>query len=217
MTRQLTQHLQRIQYVTRHFQELQGLRYVPYALAVLGATVLVGGGLAAAIAGIVILAVGILLAPLVARYYTRVFGRTTRSQADNQRGRVVVIVLIVALVALEITFHQSFPVQYTQLYAAMPELAAALVLLVGFGMGERLRMRPYWAALGAALVVIDLALLLVGLGVLPTPSGVTDIRTFAFTSLLRVYLVPLTVAVAIGGVLDHRLLLRTFASRHADE
>ncbi|HEV2237793.1 MAG TPA: hypothetical protein VGR57_14130 [Ktedonobacterales bacterium] len=207
---QTPQRLRRIQYVTRHFQELQGLRYVPFAIAGTAAALLAGGGIVEAVAGIVLLGASIGLGPLIASYYARTYGRVTPSHGGAARGRAVGIATVVAIGLLFVTLRQLSPNQSGRLYVEILTLAAALVLLVGFGRGERLLLRPYWAVMGAALLLFNLVLLFLAPGSLPAPFGATGLN-----ALTLLYLAPLALALAIGGVLDHLLLLRTFAPREA--
>jgi hypothetical protein len=214
--RQMSLRLRRVQYVTRHYRELQGLRYVPFAIAGMSAALLAGGlpaggGLVEAAAGIVILGASFGLGPLIASYYTRTYGRVTPSHGAA-RGRAAGIATVVAIGLLFVTLRQLSPDQSGRLFVEILTLAFAVVLLVGFGWGERLLLRPYWAVMGAALLLFNLVLLFLAPGSLSAPFGVTGLN-----ALTLLYLAPLALALAIGGVLDHLLLLRTFAPRQEDQ
>ncbi len=217
--RQMSRRLRRIQYVTRHYQELQGLRYVPFAIAgtaaplLLAGGLLAGGGLVEAVVGIVILGASIGLGPLITSYYARTYGRVTPSHGAA-RWLAVGIATAVATGLLFDTLWQLSPDQSGRLFVEILTLVAAVVLLVGFGWGERLLLRPYWAVMGAALLLFNLVLLFLAPGSLPAPFGVTGHNAL---TLLLLYLMPLCLALAIGGVLDHLLLVRTFAPRQEDQ
>jgi hypothetical protein len=218
--RQMSRRLRRVQYVTRHYQELQGLRYVPFTIAgtaaplLLAGGLLAGGGLVEAVAGIVILGASFGLGPLIASYYARTYGRVTPSHGGAALWRAVGTATVVAIVLLQVTLWQLSPDQSGRLFVEILTLAAAVVLLVGFGWGERLLLRPYWAVMGAALLLFNLVPLFLAPGSLPAPFGVTGHNAL---TLLLLYLMPLCLALAIGGVLDHLLLVRTFAPRQEDQ
>lgn len=204
------QDLQRIEYVTRHFAELQGLRILPFALylvagalydatwgyrshATIGMTVL---WLTALAAGVAYLRLG--------DYYRREFGQVQpRVEPGKQRVSMALFVAFLllnfALAAADRATGQSY---HTQIMIAW-WAALALLLLALWGLsGSRLgwpRRFSLWP------IVILLA---TGLWSLPGSPSQQACYPNGFNSCVAIDLLVALLVVA-GGLYNHRLLVQS--------
>jgi hypothetical protein len=196
--------LRQIRYVTANYQQVQGLRNVAYGAA------FVAGGLVYALvpsapwAIAAAMWVGIALNWLIGRYYQRTFGQVDPAGSEwgstPYAARIPIVlggfILIVAAVVAGLALYVLLG-----LFGLAWSIGYALYLHRRGG----LRLRPYWAVACAITAAVSLAILL------PLPALAPLHHTSGMRPLLALYLVPMGLAMIVCGLLDHRLLLRTFA------
>lgn len=201
-------YLERVRYVTAHYEDLQGLVWVPFGvlLAVAGLLIGVGftpeaqtrlaGDLLALGGGAIV--IGLIVSRLlIERHYQRRFGRVM--QIESAFFRRWQTYLLVALPLLAVMFALQFVV------LGEPEFS-----LFGFfsalGAGEAAswwydrRFRGQWLVTGAVLASCGAA------GFAYELARAGPIEPTAYMPLLFALL---SVHLLVGGVLDHRLLTRT--------
>ena len=193
-THQDLERLERIRHVTANYRDYQGLQQLPVALFVLS-LLLVRDGEAGWL--LISLPVLMVLSALVRRYYRRRFGSV---QALSSPGRTAVYMFVlvgfIVCILLAANLSAAFGWSYGPLGAAGLVFAVFFVALAY----THWRMRAHYLVAGA---VIGLAGLL-PLGML-MPSGVHPLSFAATESLLAAFAAVL----CIGGLLDHRTLVRT--------
>ncbi|AEI68637.1 hypothetical protein [Corallococcus macrosporus] len=217
----MDERLQRIQFVTRYYDWLQGLRFLPFGVLLAGFALWLAllppdGGTPAAV-GAIALAVGmvatLVLYPLAGGYYQRRFGEVRPSAVMKQtRLRLTVLFAVVGLalasglVALGFDgAGTGFPVS-----GALAVSAAALL--------------AYWAAIGrfvphyppiAGAMLLVAALHALGLnplcGWLHAGDAASTIRCDLVT-----FHAAWGVALTALAVLDHRLLVQALSPAPAD-
>ena len=184
----MDKNLKRVQLVTRHFGELQGLRLSLFGSVftlVFGAYVLAppaegSGGIWIALAAALLVIVP--CQRVVERYYESTFGRVRRAPSNTSSWKSAALGASLVLIGMALK---------------LPPLAAALPFVVGFSLWIVIRDWPFrayhLAGFGAALSATLL---------LMTPAAVAapDAATAAALLLFGVAYVPV-------GLLDHRLLV----------
>lgn len=197
-----TSDLTRMRYITRNYGAMQGLRLVPWGVAVLVATPLYGGwhftqsGLWLAL-WLLPFAVGLGLYGLVGVYYARTFGRVRPAHrlTIGQRAALWVALVVVAfLLPRGVSPH---------LMLAVFSVAAVVATALQLWRTDGLPSRAHWVVLVALLAAVNLPLLL------PLPLLRPE-RWSAYT-LLALWLASWSLCLIVGGLLDHRLLVRTLA------
>ncbi len=217
----MDERLQRIQFVTRYYDWLQGLRFLPFGVLMVGfalwLAMLPPRGGSPSTAGIIALAAGVtatlVLSPLAGRYYQRRFGEARPSPATKQTR--LQLTLVFSAVGLVLAFGMialglrgptpGFPVS-----GALAVSAAALV--------------AYWATIGRVVPhyppvagAMFLVAVLNGLGLNPLCGW---LHAGDAASAVRCDLVTFNavwgVAIMVLGILDHRLLVHTLSAAPTD-
>ncbi|GAC1399908.1 MAG: hypothetical protein NVSMB65_17850 [Chloroflexota bacterium] len=197
-----TSNLGQIRYVTEHYRQLQGLRLVPFGAALLLAAPLYGGWHATQ-SGVLLalwllpLAVGIGLSTLVSAYYARTFGRVQHVRRRLWTRRQEAALWVVLLGAIVATRPAGSPRLL---------LAAFTVVVIGglfftLRRSGGVRPRRHWAVLAGLLALVNLPLLVL----LPHAPWIDY-------TLLGIWTGSLSVCLIVGGLLDHRLLMRTLTA-----
>lgn len=218
----MNEHLRRIQLVTRYYDWLQGLRFLPLGLLLLGmagwAMAQPGDSARPPRVGLAVLGaamgVGFLLYAVVGAYYRRRFGDVRPSAATKQTRRRMVLTfalaaLVVAQVLVLVRGRGSGPAMGATVGLA---LGAASLWAYWAWMGRFVRHYPPVA--GAMLLAAGLhqlglnplcALLHAGTA---SPDWRCDMATFHLVWGL---------AIVVMSVLDHRLLVRTLRPPRGEE
>lgn len=192
----------RIRYVAGNYRQLQGLRNVA-----LGAACAAGGLTyilvpTAPAAMTVALWVGLGLSWLAGRYYERTFGQVRASDSHWVSGlyaaRIALRAAAVVLVIIAV-------IAGVPLYVILGLLGLAFAVGYPFYLQHQggLALRPYW---GVACVIIAAWSILL---LLPLPALTSLHRAKSSDTLFAVWVLLLGLAATVGGLLDHRLLLRT--------
>jgi hypothetical protein len=207
-----TAQLQQLTRVTANYQGLQGLVYLPVGALLLigGLAAFVGSGEPFVLLGVVpaLIAMG-----LITHYYHRRFGRVRSGEVGYQiaaamAGLAVYLLLIVPINRLiHVPGAPDVPIWLTG-------VQVSLFLATMFLVGPLLRRRPgdlvlarhWWVTIG---VLLCAALLPVGL--LMEGGHPLNTAEFAWPGTAIAIGVPFIV----GGILDHRLLVRTLSSSRA--
>lgn len=186
--------LERVRKVTANYRDYQGLHQLPVALFGLILIFSRGGNLEPLFIGLLVF---FGLNALVRRYYRRRFGHV---QALSSPGRTAAYVLVPG--SLIVLVVAAGALSASMGWGDGPLGSAGLVFTVLFVMlaYPHWRMRAHYLA---AAAVVGLASLL-PLGML-MPSGVHPLSFAATESLL----VTFAAVLCIGGLLDHRTLVRT--------
>ena len=187
----MTTDLQRIRYVTENFAFLQGLRSLPLGLLfLLFAAGMAGWNLfvpaqVGFLEGVIILAC-FGASWWIGTLYKRRFGRVERKRS---RAWDYVIVIAATVIAVEIDLYASLPVDLLSL------------TLSGFfiWMYVDWKERIHYLVIGTVLVGVCLAPLL--------PSAGFDGRLWGEGG--AAFIAAMCLGLIIGGLLDHRLLVRT--------
>ncbi|AKQ64802.1 hypothetical protein A176_001714 [Myxococcus hansupus] len=212
----MDERLQRIQFVTRYYDWLQGLRFLPFGVLMLGfalwLTLLPPSGGTPAAAGAIALVAGmvatLVLYPLAGAYYQRRFGEVRPSPAMKQtRLRLTLgfsavgLVLAFGLIALGLRgATPGFPVG-----GALAVSATALL--------------AYWAAIGrfvphypptAGAMFLVAALHALGFNPLCGWMHAGDAASAVRCDLVT-FNAAWGVAILVLGILDHRLLVRALS------
>ena len=192
--------VERVRYVTRNFEQLQGLRYAPYGLAM----VLFGfmsflwfapsSGffdvrLVDDLVFAGLLVVAMVLHHQVSVYYGRRFGHVRR-RSWGEKTRLTFVFWIVIAAVFVLSFFRDW---FGQIGLSLLAGAAVAAFVLGDLWVERHRLTAYWAFL---------AVLAVGVCFLPV-FGVFEGRAFPLVA------VSLGGILLLGSLLDHLLLVRT--------
>lgn len=207
--------LAQIRYVTANYSQLQGLRLVPLGVALLLATPLYAGwhfaqsGLLLAL-WLLPLAVGLGLHRLVGAYYARTVGRVqpARRPAPGPPARLA---------------HWLGWAVFVAVLVGGPRLGSPRLTLIGFSVlvcatllaslwqAGHLRPRLHWLLLAALLAGVNLLLL--------TPLPLLRPDRWSDDTLFALWVGSVSLGLIVGGLLDHRLLMRAVTpipeERHA--
>lgn len=213
--------MQRIQYVTKHYQTLQGLRFIPIGFAMLICALIwmmSPSLLSLSLFGIEIaFLVGFVLYWRIATYYKRAFGWVQPQPAGpiSRRVRVVFVAILGIFVMLSIVapftplrgllFLLRAPhVTALRLIASIAGGIGGVAMLFTYWIMGDLHYRPYWGVIAIVLIIISFALLL------PIPALAAFYEPNRWWAVLAtVFFLPWSIATIVGGVLDHRLLTRS--------
>ncbi|MFP2958839.1 hypothetical protein ACLEPN_13585 [Myxococcus sp. 1LA] len=217
----MDERLQRIQFVTRYYDWLQGLRFLPFGVLLAGfalwlALLPPNGGTPAAV-GAIALAVGMVATlvsyPLVGGYYQRRFGEVRPSQAMKQTRLKLTLLFAVAGLAL------AFGLMALSMRGAGPGLPVSGALAVSAA-----ALVAYWAAIGrfvphyppiAGAMLLVAILHALGLNPLCGWMHAGDAASNVRCDLVTFH-AAWGVALTVLAILDHRLLVRTLSPAPAD-
>ncbi len=199
--------LERVRFVTKNYEQLQGLKMLPFSPMYLALAVsLWSQSLWVSFLAVLLMLSTLWVQPVISRYYARKFGRVEPRPRMSQRALTIsltaILMVFVVLVALDNTeyvdasgyldaFLQFVFIQ--QLPVNVPLLAGVALYLIVFGLYRReLRFRMHYLVLWV---------LAVGASFLPLLGVLTDpmVLFFGFSGLIM----------TVGGVFDHLLLVRT--------
>jgi hypothetical protein len=201
--------LTQIRFVTANYPQLQGLRLVPFGIALLLATPLYAGwhftqsGILLAL-WLVPVAVGCVLWWLVGQSYTRTFGQVqplSRPTAPWHERAIVWGLLLAGL-------FLGQQVSSARLWLALMTLALLASVLFSLRRSASLSLRRHWLIISTVLATINLALLL------PLPLLQPD--AWPTRTLFAIWVASIGLGMLLGGLLDHRLLLRTLGAPTQD-
>lgn len=199
------ENLERIRLITRHYDQLQGLRQAPFGLMFLVMAVWKGGWWPwfekwQPLSGLAVVGLALVASWLVGQYYARTFGRVQR-QNENKRLEIVISVIFLAGLYLGgiAEYEWQWPVSGTGLFTAV-------VLVAYFFMTGSFRFHYLvLAALMAAVSLLPLLRLLPPEQVyLFGPEGAVGVALFGLIWL-------------VGGLVDHWLLVRSLPDRGQDD
>jgi len=217
----MDERLQRIQFVTRYYDWLQGLRFLPFGVLMAGfalwlALLPLEGGTPATL-GAIALGVGLVatlgLYPLVGGYYQRRFGEVRSSQAMKQTRLRLTLLFAVAGMAL------AFGLVALGLRGVGPGFSMSWALAISAA-----ALVAYWAAIGrfvphyppiAGAMLLVALLHALGLNPLCDWLHVGDAASTVRCDLVTFH-AAWGVALMVLALLDHRLLVRTLSPASAD-
>jgi hypothetical protein len=183
----MNQNMERIQYITRYYGMLQGLKALPFGLLLIA---LAMRDIGAPVAATVLLLAALAAFFVTGRYYAKHYGSVKRhSRSAATRETVIFLLVVFIVIVLENMLLLPF------------SLIGAGVAVVFFGLGIKMK-TYYYLPLGVILLIVSF---------LPWVLGV-PLTDRMFGSLGFVLSMTIGSVVIIAGLLDHFRLVRTMKS-----
>jgi hypothetical protein len=148
---------------------------------------------------------GLLLNWQIGAYYRRTFGDVAPAHARSAGERM----LICGMIATAILLFMWISIAYVhlsesacwRLFFGGGGVLASCSMVIYYARQGGLRWRPYWLLFSLLLGAVSLLILFAPFALAPLREG---------RWIIIIWMVPLSLAEIVGGILDHLLLVRTF-------